>query len=399
MCKRMAEKNIKNLTKGNFLSILYIYDVVQRLSLAFAKSKLYGASVRLCLLTRRNLRLQPLFRETAPNCGTSGRLRHVKRATIFLPLHKTLSSSFFIWCCLYGWLWLTPALPAAAQSTYTLETGVEADSARQASKKVLPIAIGAAAVYTGGLLWLNETWYKNEPRSSFHWFNDAREWKQMDKLGHFWGAFHESRLGVDVLRSLGVSEKKAIWWGGSLGFLLQTPIEYFDGRSPAYGASASDIATNAAGSLAVISQQLAWGELRLTPKFSFHRSRYAELRPNVLGNGLAEELLKDYNGQTYWLSVDVAKFLPASSQYPKWLNVALGYGAEEMVYHDTDANQALGLQAYRQYYLSLDLNWQAIPTRSKFLRGAFYVLNAVKLPAPAVEWNGRRGWRLHGLYF
>ncbi|ALJ01541.1 hypothetical protein DC20_17380 [Rufibacter tibetensis] len=267
------------------------------------------------------------------------------------------------------------------------------------SRRLPWYAAGGAAVYISGLALLNEAWYKEKDRTSFHWFDDSKEWKQMDKAGHFWGAFHESRLGVDLLLKAGVPENKGIWYGGALGFVLQTPIEYFDGRSPAYGASLSDIAANAAGSLAVIGQQLAWGENRLIPKYSFHRTRYAPLRPNVLGNGASQEFLKDYNGQTYWISVNLAKFLPSQSRFPKWLNPAVGYGAEEMVFNDPDTNRTIGLEAYRQYYLSVDLNWQAIPTQSKFLRSAFYVLSIFKFPAPALEYNGRKGWKMHALHY
>nr|WP_207433234.1 DUF2279 domain-containing protein [Sabulibacter ruber] len=294
-------------------------------------------------------------------------------------------------------------LPSFAQtqasSTFTYKTEAQTDSTNRFSRQLPWIAAGAATVYVGGLALLNEAWYQDKERTSFHWFDDSQEWKQLDKAGHLWGAFHESRLGVDLLRKAGVPDKKAIWYGGALGFVLQTPIEYFDGRSPEYGASITDIAANAAGSLAVIAQELAWGELRLMPKYSFHRTRYAELRPNVLGKGFREEFLKDYNGHTYWLSVDLAKFLPSDSRFPKWLNPAVGYGAEEMVYNDPDANRAIGLEAYRQYYLSMDLNWQAIPTRSKFLKSAFYVLSIFKLPAPALEYNRRQGWKMHALYF
>ncbi|WP_317195370.1 DUF2279 domain-containing protein [Rufibacter roseolus] len=286
-----------------------------------------------------------------------------------------------------------------SQATYNYETGEPQDTANQFSRRLPWLSAGGATLYFGGLTFLNQAWYSEKDRTSFHWFNDAREWKQLDKAGHLWGAFHESRLGVDLLLKAGVSEKKAIWYGGALGFVLQTPIEYFDGRSPEYGASISDIAANAAGSLLVIGQQLAWGENRIIPKYSFHRTRYAALRPNVLGKGLSEEFLKDYNGHTYWLSVDLAKFLPKEGRFPKWLNPAIGYGAEEMVFNDADANSAIGLAAYRQYYLSVDLNWQAIPTRSKFLKSAFYVLSIFKFPAPALEYNRRQGWKAHALFF
>jgi hypothetical protein len=48
---------------------------------------------------------------------------------------------------------------------------------------------------------------------------------------------------------------------------------------------------------------------------------------NVLGSSLAEQMLKDYNGQTYWLSVNLHSFY----KNPKWLNLAIGYGANGML--------------------------------------------------------------------
>jgi hypothetical protein len=76
--------------------------------------------------------------------------------------------------------------------------------------------------------------------------------------------------------------------------------------------------------------ELLWKEQRITPKFSFHTTQYAQYRPNVLGSSLAEQMLKDYNGQTYWLSVNLHSFYKGS-KIPKWLNLAIGYGANGML--------------------------------------------------------------------
>jgi hypothetical protein len=51
--------------------------------------------------------------------------------------------------------------------------------------------VGVAA-YTGTLLTLNNLWYDQYPRTSFHLFNDAKEWQQMDKAGHVFTAYFES---------------------------------------------------------------------------------------------------------------------------------------------------------------------------------------------------------------
>ena len=268
-------------------------------------------------------------------------------------------------------------------------------------RRARQVGIGAAFAtgYTGALVLLQQAWYKNVPRSRFHFFNDTREWKQMDKAGHFWSAFHQSRAGVDVLKWAGVSDRKAIWYGGMLGILLQTSIEIFDGYGEGYGASAGDVVANTAGSAAAVAQHLTWGTIRVTPKFSFRTTRYPPLRRQMLGGNYLEQLLKDYNGQTYWLSVDVSAFLPAQSRYPKWLNVAAGYGSEEMVYGDPVTNRQNGFDAYRQYYLTLDLNLMNIKTRSKFLKKVFYVASIFHLPAPALAYNRRQGLVFHTLYF
>ena len=41
----------------------------------------------------------------------------------------------------------------------------------------------------------------------------------------------------------------------------------------------------------------------LHPKFSFHQTKFASQRPETLGASLNEQILKDYNGQTYWFVV------------------------------------------------------------------------------------------------
>lgn len=289
-------------------------------------------------------------------------------------------------------------IPEAAALPLATDTLVPLPDSGRLSRRLPVLAGGLAVSYTGLMYGLSKGWYTGE-RAQLHWFNDLPEWKQMDKAGHFWGAFHESRGAVDMLRWAGVPERRALWYGGFVGFLLQSPIELLDGRDPAYGASATDLAANFLGSAGLIGQQLAWGEVRLMPKYSFHTTPYAARRPNVLGGNLAEQHLKDYNGQTYWLCADVGAWLPASSRWPRWLQPAVGYGAQQMLFNDPAANAAAGLSAYRQYYLSFDIDLRHIPTRSKLLRRVFYVASIFHLPAPALEWNQRRGFVMRGLYY
>ena len=57
-----------------------------------------------------------------------------------------------------------------------------ADSLDQNKLKILILA--ESALVTSGLIGLHQLWYKNDPKSDFHFINDNSEWLQMDKVGH-----------------------------------------------------------------------------------------------------------------------------------------------------------------------------------------------------------------------
>ena len=118
------------------------------------------------------------------------------------------------------------------------------------------------------------------------------------------------------------------------------------------------------------------------------------MRPSLLGDNLLSETVKDYNGQTYWLSVDVDKFV----SFPGWLNLAVGYGAQDMVFARDAANEASGFSPYRQYYLALDVDLSGIRTRSRVVRTLLYLVSTIRLPAPAIEFS-TRGSKFHPFYF
>lgn len=274
-------------------------------------------------------------------------------------------------------LFVAASLKVCAQPSDTLSTTDK--------KKVSTFLIVSGSGYTATLIGLNELWYKDSPRQSFSFFNDNNQWKQLDKAGHFFSAFHLSAGTSKSLQGCGVSKNKSDLWGSVTGFLILLPIEIFDGISADYGASAGDLFANAAGAGFFLGQNKLWNEVRIHPKYSFQRTGYPALRPdNILGNSLVTEIFKDYNGQTYWLSFNMDKFM----KFPKWLNLAVGYGAEGMVYATTLENTAAGYHATRQFYLGLDFDISHLKSRSKVVNTILFVVNMVKLPAPALRFSG-----------
>jgi len=253
------------------------------------------------------------------------------------------------------------------------------------AKRVKAVALVTGGIYVASMAGLYNLWYKDYPLNSLHAFNDNGEWYQMDKAGHIGSAYYLGKMGIGLLNWTGMNRKKAIWYGGLMGAFFQTSIEVLDGLSPAWGFSWGDVAANAIGSAMLISQELVWNEQRIQFKFSFHQTQYAPQRPEVLGNGFLENMFKDYNGQTYWLSCNISSFLPPDSRFPKWLNIAGGYGAEGMT--GAFSNPYPGLERYRQIYIAPDIDLTRIKTRSRFLKVVFYTVSFLKFPLPAIEFD------------
>lgn len=266
--------------------------------------------------------------------------------------------------------------------------------------------------YGGSLALLSSAWYTNYNRTSFHFFDDSREWLQVDKAGHITTSWYLGRIGIDKMEWSGVEAKKAIWYGTAGSFLYLTGIEMLDGFSGGWGFSWSDFSANTIGTGFIIGQKYLHRNVNspcirgigaVSLKFSFLQTDYAQYRPGLLGTTLSENILKDYNGQTYWLSLNIFSFLKEEASFPKWLNIAFGYGAEGMIsgmpgYVYATSQGTIEFERYRQYYLSLDIDLTRIRTRSHFLKTLFEAVSFIKIPAPALEFSKNR-MKLHLLHY
>ena len=267
--------------------------------------------------------------------------------------------------------------------------------------RVKIVVISETALGATALIGLNQLWYADYPKSSFQTINDNDQWLQMDKVGHVYSSYHLGSFGAQSLKWAGANRKSQLLYGSTLGFVFLTTVEVFDGFSSEWGFSIGDAVANAGGTALYVSQELLWKEQRIVPKFSFHTTEYASARPNVLGSSLQEQIIKDYNGQTYWLSANVHSFFK-QSKIPKWLNIAVGYGAEGMI---TGSDELVNTVFFsekdrtRQFYLSLDVDLTKIQTKSSILRTLFSVFNTIKIPAPTFEISKSAGFKFLPIYF
>lgn len=284
--------------------------------------------------------------------------------------------------------------------------GQSGDSSEYKPGRVLLIGSSGAVISGGTLLGLSVLWFSDQPRTSFQFYNDNADWLQIDKVGHATTAYYLGRIGMRALEWTGTQRKRAVLIGGMYGFVYLTAVEVLDGFSAAYGFSPGDMVANAAGAGLLIGQEYLWREQRIVLKYSAGFSPYAKYRPEVLGSSVMERLLKDYNGQSYWLSVNAAAWFKEKPNWlPGWLNVAVGYSGDGMLggTSNPEFNSAGDplphFERQRQFYLSLDIDLTRINTRSKVLRTCFELFSFVKIPAPTIELNQSGKVTGHWLYF
>jgi hypothetical protein len=290
--------------------------------------------------------------------------------------------------------------------TFSLTTSLQAqtDSLRLDSAEVKRpnyamlrgIFAGQSAIYLGSIYGLSKSWYKN-PLAKFTVQDDSHDWLQMDKMGHVYTSYQIARHTAALYKQAGISKKQMLIYGAISGVIFQTPIEILDGFSPDYGFSPGDMFANLTGSLLFLGQVAVWDEIRIQPKFSFHYTNLAAVRPELLGSKNTERWLKDYNGQTYWLSGSPRSFFKDGG-WPAWLCFSVGYGINNMVSAERYKSVEMGYTPYREYYLSVDIDLTKIKTKSKFLRTIGFMANSIKIPAPALQFS-KKGVNFKPFYF
>lgn len=272
------------------------------------------------------------------------------------------------------------------------------DSLQNCKIKKGIIYTSSSVVTLGSGYFLYTTWYADYRTQSFSFFNDSGEWLQMDKIGHLTTAYYLSQLSYSGLRWSCHSKKSALK-GSLAGLGYLTMVEVMDGFSNEWGFSISDMAANVGGYALFALQQQFLNRQLIQLKYSFSRSPYAPLRPNILGQSLAEQALKDYNGQTYWLCFSPFKKM-------NFLQVALGYGADGLLggfdniwksgnelfdYSDTER--------LRSMYLSLDIDWIKLFHKNDTYFGPLRFVSFLKTPFPAVEFRQGGLIRFHPLFY
>jgi len=332
-------------------------------------------------------------------------------------LNKKFQTSFFLKKFISLFVLLTLFLNIQAQDTTKVNNRkkVKLPFFRPAptfnKTRTIVLSTSLVGAYAGTMTYLNQIWYKDSERSAFHFYDDSGDWQQVDKMGHFHTAYMEAVWLTKMMKWTGTKHKKSALIGSLLAFGFQSSIEIFDGFSSKWGASMYDVGANALGAGLAYTQYYFWNEQRIRSKYSFqsiqHQDAQLAQRSNSLyGETHLEQIIKDYNGLVIWLSVNPSSFNKNATK-ALWVNVAVGYagggmyGGSKNEWEDKNGNliQRNDIERYRRFFLSLDVDWERIPTKSPALKTLFSIINIVKVPFPALEMNTKGEIIFHPMFF
>lgn len=282
----------------------------------------------------------------------------------------------------------------------------------QLNKRRVAFIVGIdGGMYAAANAWWSNAWYSNYGQSKFHFFDDWKGWAQIDKMGHLYNAYFISDWSYNMFHWTGIKEKHAIWLGMLNAQAWMLSIEIHDGFQKKWGFSWSDIGANLTGSLIFGIQQYLWHDQRFRVKFSAFPKKYPhdirDRTDDLFGTSFFETILKDYNATKFWLSVSPGSFIKKpDSKFPKWLMFSFGYGANGMLGGSKNvwckngtSDEDIGdcppqdlidrsdIERYRQFYLSMDIDWTKLPVKRKWAKTCLGIINIIKLPFPAVEFN------------
>ena len=253
-----------------------------------------------------------------------------------------------------------------------------------------------AAVNLVAYTYQRDVWYTEET-TGFHSLDFSEDWgkyQQMDKFGHFTDAYFTSDLTGKIYRWSGMLGTSSVWYGALTGWLWMLEIEVSDAFMADWGFSWGDMLANTAGSAFYVLQQFNYDALGgINPKFSWHKSEaWKEMRYNKD----PQALIEDYEGLTFWLTVNPHHYFPDSwkKNYSDWLaplGLAFGVSAK-----DIGINPWGG---YKEYFIGLDVDLRKLPIwgNSNLAKFITSEVNILRMPLPTIRFSSEGVW--FGFYF
>ncbi len=266
-------------------------------------------------------------------------------------------------------------------------------------KKIINIGVPSAALIS--LVGINEIWYKNYPRSGFHFFDDFKEWNGMDKIGHACTSYQLNKVSHTLFEKNNIKNpllKSSLY---TFGYMLG--VELLDGYSTEWGFSIYDVIGNGLGTLLYSFQEYKLKNQPFKFKFSSQETPYASCRPSILGENRLQQIFKDYNGQTYWITFNYNELWNKKIKLFDYVDFAVGYSINgftgghnnpEIASCDCIISECNNLKRTSQFIFSMDLNASKIKKNHPIIGKFLLPFDIVKIPFPAFIINSSKNFKL-----
>jgi hypothetical protein len=245
----------------------------------------------------------------------------------------------------------------------------------------VPLVLTSAAlagVVTGIHIYQYQAWWENKGGR----FHSEVQWNyaaQLDKFGHMFAGYFTSYLGHEALITSGVGEGTAKWIAPLIGAAFTTYVEIEDGFAGGWGFDPTDQIANLTGAGLYAAQQYFPPLQNIGMKWSY----WPTPDPTVGQRAHGTTVIDNYNSTSIWFSLNMANILPGGIYWPRWLRLAVGYGATNT--NRKDANNQL-LPADRRIFVGLDYDLvELVPDIGPFGNWLVQTLNYLHLPAPALQ--------------
>lgn len=249
----------------------------------------------------------------------------------------------------------------------------------------------------------SQRFFKDYPYSPLHFKNDANYWRGMDKGFHSYFNYSLNKGNYELYRLAGFNKKQALLYSTINTSLIMTTKEWIDGHIDVGGFSVRDIIANTAGSGLFTLQKIYFDHQFLKMKYSFNPfgENYHQYNPTELGYNIPSRMFRNYNEMTFWLSINPSLFI---DEEPFPISIALGYSANGLL--SSQRNEVIEYQnglspvdRISHYYLSIDIDFEAIKTDNKALKVVFFCLDHIKVPLPGVGFNSKGQFKAYPLLF
>ncbi|MDP1675836.1 MAG: DUF2279 domain-containing protein [Bacteroidota bacterium] len=239
-------------------------------------------------------------------------------------------------------------------------------------------------VYSASSLYVEYKWWWEGNYHPFKHENDGF-WNNysvgVDKIGHFYTSYLYFHFTYDILQWATFDEETSLWLAIAFPAANALSIEIGDGFST-YAFSNSDLIANSLGIAYSVLQKKAPFFENFTFKWSYYPS-------GIIPFDGRFRITDDYDGHLYWLSFNVHNLLPVKLQeyYPRWLNVAVGYGGKNISGRPSWVGPSITSSGkpQRKWAVSFDYNLMEIPLDGGLWNPLKSLLNNFKFPAPGLK--------------